>query len=120
MKQFNASALRLSGVVIFISLISALFLASCKQEITTDPTATTPPTNPVTSPIPKNAPAMNVPADNRMDNTDATIAKIELGRRLFYDKNISVDASTSCASCHDISHAFSDIFPTSIRFQRQH
>ncbi len=35
-------------------------------------------------------------------------AKATLGRVLFYDKNLSLDRSTSCASCHKQSKAFSD------------
>ncbi|MDH3603326.1 MAG: cytochrome B6, partial [Candidatus Tectomicrobia bacterium] len=30
-------------------------------------------------------------------------AKVELGKRLFYDKRLSRDNSVSCASCHDLS-----------------
>ncbi|MBC7775723.1 MAG: c-type cytochrome [Phycisphaerae bacterium] len=35
-------------------------------------------------------------------------AKATLGRVLFYDKNLSLDHSTSCASCHKQARAFSD------------
>ncbi|MDO8366127.1 MAG: cytochrome c peroxidase [Saprospiraceae bacterium] len=35
-------------------------------------------------------------------------AKIELGRVLFYDKNLSKDGKISCASCHQQSLAFGD------------
>ncbi|MBV6439969.1 MAG: hypothetical protein EPGJADBJ_01627 [Saprospiraceae bacterium] len=35
-------------------------------------------------------------------------AKATLGRVLFYDKNLSLDRSTACASCHKQSNAFSD------------
>jgi cytochrome c peroxidase len=35
-------------------------------------------------------------------------AKATLGRVLFYDKNLSLDRSTSCASCHKQNKAFSD------------
>lgn len=44
-----------------------------------------------------------VPADNPMSE-----AKVELGRRLFYDKRLSVDGTMSCASCHEQARAFSD------------
>jgi cytochrome c peroxidase len=37
-----------------------------------------------------------------------TPAKIELGRRLFFDKRLSADSSVSCASCHDPKFAFTD------------
>jgi cytochrome c peroxidase len=34
-----------------------------------------------------------------------------LGKRLFYEKSLSRDASVSCATCHDPAHAFSDGLP---------
>jgi len=34
--------------------------------------------------------------------------KVALGKRLFSDKNLSADGSTSCASCHNPAKAFSD------------
>ena len=34
--------------------------------------------------------------------------KATLGRVLFYDKNLSLDRSTACASCHHQAFAFSD------------
>ena len=37
-----------------------------------------------------------------------TNAKATLGRVLFYDKNLSIDNSISCASCHKQEFAFSD------------
>jgi cytochrome c peroxidase len=37
-----------------------------------------------------------------------TTQKIELGRRLFNDRRLSRDGSTSCGSCHDPERAFSD------------
>ncbi|MFK7922915.1 MAG: cytochrome-c peroxidase [Bacteroidia bacterium] len=33
---------------------------------------------------------------------------IELGRVMFYDKNLSANRTVSCASCHQQKHAFSD------------
>ena len=43
------------------------------------------------------------PSDNPQ-NTE----KIALGRKLFFDKRLSLDGSISCASCHDPHKAFSD------------
>ncbi len=37
-----------------------------------------------------------------------TTERIEQGRRLFFDRRLSRDGSTSCASCHDPERAFSD------------
>ncbi|KPH67070.1 cytochrome c peroxidase [Novosphingobium sp. ST904] len=48
-------------------------------------------------------PAPRVPADNPM-----SAAKVELGRRLFYDADLSVNGTMSCATCHEQHHAFAD------------
>jgi len=37
-----------------------------------------------------------------------TAAKVELGRRLFYDKRLSLNRTLSCASCHRQELAFTD------------
>jgi cytochrome c peroxidase len=53
----------------------------------------------------------DVPAYILKDNTGAnqlTDAGATLGRVLFYDKNLSVDNSVACASCHQQEFAFSD------------
>ncbi|KXV40337.1 cytochrome C peroxidase [Gluconobacter japonicus] len=39
-------------------------------------------------------------------------AETELGHRLFYDADLSLDGSMSCATCHEQRHAFSDGNPT--------
>jgi cytochrome c peroxidase len=41
-------------------------------------------------------------------NNPVTNAKATLGRVLFYDKNLSIDNTISCASCHKQAFAFSD------------
>jgi cytochrome c peroxidase len=45
----------------------------------------------------------NTPADNLLTDAGAT-----LGRVLFYDKRLSHDDGTSCASCHKQANGFSD------------
>ncbi|MCU0321802.1 MAG: hypothetical protein MUE72_05255 [Chitinophagaceae bacterium] len=45
----------------------------------------------------------NTPQNNPITNNGAT-----LGRVLFYDKNLSVNKTISCASCHNPSFGFSD------------
>lgn len=50
-----------------------------------------------------------IPADNPM-----TAAKIELGRHLFYDPRLSVNATQSCASCHRQELAFTDGRPQGV------
>ncbi|MCC6395212.1 MAG: c-type cytochrome [Bryobacterales bacterium] len=42
------------------------------------------------------------------DDNPLTASRIELGRRLYFDRRLSRDGSVSCASCHDKTHAFSD------------
>lgn len=46
---------------------------------------------------------MPVPEDNPLNET-----KIALGRRLFFDPQLSRERSTSCATCHDPNRAFTD------------
>jgi cytochrome c peroxidase len=41
-------------------------------------------------------------------NNPITNAKATLGRVLFYDKNLSIDNTIACASCHKQAFAFSD------------
>jgi cytochrome c peroxidase len=53
--------------------------------------------------MPAWTPAPPVPEDNPM-----TAAKVELGRRLFYDARLSADGTTACASCHLQALAFTD------------
>jgi cytochrome c peroxidase len=52
-----------------------------------------------------------IPGYIRKDNTGAnpiTNAKATLGRVLFYDKQLSIDNSIACASCHKQNFAFGD------------
>ena len=44
-----------------------------------------------------------VPADNPM-----SAAKVALGRRLFYEADLSIDGTMSCASCHGQRDSFAD------------
>jgi len=56
-------------------------------------------------PLPAEAP---VPADNPM-----TPAKIELGKKLFFDPRVSADGTVSCNSCHNVMEAGDDDRATS-------
>ncbi|RMH20387.1 MAG: di-heme enzyme, partial [Acidobacteria bacterium] len=53
--------------------------------------------------LPPGFPVPPVPADNPM-----SAAKVELGRRLFYDRRLSADGSYACATCHRQELAFTD------------
>ena len=54
-------------------------------------------------PIPSVTYWENTPANNAITNDGAT-----LGRVLFYDKSLSANGTTSCASCHKQTYAFAD------------
>src|SRR5258708_26319675 len=111
-------SVRLLGAVISCDMI--LVLASCKQDAVTGTTGTPNPGGgnpPIISPIPKTPPSMAIPADNKpLDLT----AEIELGRHLFYDKDMEVNGQHSCASCHQVQNGFADMFPTSEGIGGQH
>jgi cytochrome c peroxidase len=49
-----------------------------------------------------------VPADNQL-----TAARIELGRKLYFDPRLSADGTVSCATCHDVTRSFTDRRPVS-------
>ena len=42
-----------------------------------------------------------LPEIKQPENNIATLEKITLGKKLFFDKNLSIDRTVSCASCHD-------------------
>ena len=47
-------------------------------------------------------------AQSVQDNNVSLKVKIELGRRLFYDADLSINGTMSCATCHEQKNAFSD------------
>jgi cytochrome c peroxidase len=53
--------------------------------------------------LPEGVPPPPVPADNPM-----SAATVDLGRRLFYDADLSIDGTMSCATCHEQKHGFTD------------
>ena len=53
--------------------------------------------------LPRGFPQPAVPADNPM-----SVAKVALGRRLFFETRLSVTGKYSCASCHDPRRAYTD------------
>jgi len=53
--------------------------------------------------LPKGFPSPLVPQDNPM-----SAAKVALGKKLFFDVNLSFNQSISCATCHQPQFAFSD------------
>lgn len=65
---------------------------------------------------------LNTPPINGQDNTPntnpITDAGATLGRVLFYDKNVSINNATACASCHLQANGFSDPETFSIGFEK--
>ena len=62
----------------------------------------------VTIPAPLGLPAVPIPSDN-----PPTTAAIALGQRLFYDRQLSIDGSVACSSCHEPKKYFSGDEPVS-------
>ncbi len=56
--------------------------------------------------IPSWFPEMEIPTENQL-----TQARIDLGRKLFYEKKLSRDESISCGTCHKLENAFTDELP---------
>ena len=56
---------------------------------------------PQTIATPLGLPPVPVPADNPL-----TVETVALGKRLYFDKAVSIDNSVSCATCHDPGHGF--------------
>jgi len=63
----------------------------------------------VVLPVPPGVLAPEVPAENPL-----TAAKVELGKKLYFDARLSKDDTVACATCHDPAHAFAEPRPVSI------
>jgi cytochrome c peroxidase len=57
----------------------------------------------VVLPIPEDVLPPEIPSDNPL-----TAAKVELGKKLYFDARLSSDGTVSCATCHDPRHGFAD------------
>ena len=65
-------------------------------------------------PIIEGFPKPQVPKDNPM-----TQAKVNLGKALFFDKNLSANQQQACASCHHQKFAFGENIPHSFSSTKQ-
>ena len=88
-------------LILFYIVINFVFISACEQN--------EPEILPVLDSTPYvlkigDFPTQDLPADNPL-----TIAGVQLGRMLFYEKKLSKDLSQSCADCHQQKDAFSDI-----------
>ena len=54
-----------------------------------------------------------VPPPMEPRSNPTTQAKVDLGRRLFYDGRLAADGTRACGVCHQQSRAFSDPLPFS-------
>ena len=106
---------RLSALV----LGALLFAAVAYIPVFAQSAAQTQPVMPVGKTVqiqaPHGLPPIPVPADNPL--TEETIA---LGRRLYYDPQLSGDGTISCASCHAPQYSFSDKEATSEGVGKKH
>lgn len=87
-------------------IAAGLLLSGCEPPVSTTTgggAAGAPPVAAYDWGLPAWMPPPLVPADNPM-----SAAKVELGRRLFYDKRLSADGSMACATCHEQARAFTD------------
>jgi cytochrome c peroxidase len=89
---------RLPGALL-CSLLLAAFLPACDGE--TGPPPGDEPEELL--PLPAGYPKPQIPSDNPL-----TPEKVELGRRLFYDKRLSGNETYSCGTCHEQARAFTD------------
>lgn len=76
----------------------------------------TPPALPAGMPMEITAPMGLPPVPFPTDNTP-TAETIALGRRLYYDTQLSVDDTVSCATCHHPDAGFADPKPVSVGVQ---
>lgn len=83
----------------------ALFcsLTACERDVLV-------PDNQIIDPkLPEGFPPMPAPADNPL-----TQSKIDLGKKLFFDRLLSKDSTISCGSCHFQQFAFAEDRPISV------
>lgn len=85
----------------FVVAGAGLWACACTPSAPDDPV--TPPAAVYKWRLPAGLPEPRVPPDNSMSE-----AKVQLGRRLFYDTRLSGTGTFACASCHAQAHAFTD------------
>ena len=79
--------------------LGACLLASCTRE----PVDLSETDQPYIVQLPPGAPTLPVPPENAL-----TVARVRLGKALFFEKDLSLGNGIACASCHFPDHAFSD------------
>lgn len=87
---------RLSVKILALFIFSGVFISGCEKDTSNDGVE-------AVFIIPPGFPSMDFPPDNNF-----TRARWELGKQLFYEKQLSKNSTLSCASCHKQEFAFSD------------
>ncbi len=94
-------------LVLFILLISALNAEDDLREMALSKGL---------KPIPTDFKVLKSQVDDSAN--PMTVPKILLGKKLFFDKNLSKDRTIACASCHDIKKGGEDSIPTAIGYNK--
>ena len=106
------------GIIAFCAVATLLMLTQCSKDNTPSTTTLSEPNLPDThfnymESMPEDLVVFdNTPGDNEMTNEGVT-----LGRILFYDKQLSINNTVACASCHKQELAFSDDKALSVGFE---
>ena len=99
-------------LILYAAVVIGALLFSAVAYLPAGQLASGTPSYPIGKPIaitaPLGLPPVSIPADN-----PPTAETIALGRRLYYDPQLSIDSTVSCASCHAPQFAFSDNRPFS-------
>src|SRR5262245_31690727 len=90
-------------VALLVATIACAPSSEMKQEPTKVETPKAPAVYKITFPLGLDAEAVNIPTVNSL-----TEEKIKLGKRLYFEKKLSLDGSISCASCHVPEKGFAD------------
>lgn len=90
--------------VLAVTVLSAALGASAEWEDSAD----------YPYPVPAGLQKPFVPADNPMSD-----AKVDLGKKLYFDKRLSADGTVSCATCHNPQKGWTDQLPVSTGIKGQ-
>ena len=103
MRSFDGATAQQRGLCLLALAAACLTASSCTSTAKTPVAGARPVGTPVTITPPLGLPPVPIPADN-----PPTADTIALGRKLFYDRRLSVDDTLSCASCHNPILEFTD------------
>lgn len=98
--------MRRFGAIVFIFFLA---MSACRKD---NPVLLGNPSEAYQIALPAHFPMPEIPDDNQM-----TVARVELGKKLFFDPALSVDGSVSCGSCHFQELAFADNVQLSVGVQ---